>query len=94
MLDYYCKKWPPTASLVYKFKLECWNMGMLEYGNVGMMGNIASGGPRFVVAGRDRARPSKGYLLSISVSHHSDIPVFLKLTPIYSSSAGGALAQN
>jgi hypothetical protein len=48
---------------------------MLEYGNVGMMGrrNTSSGGPRFVVAGRDGARPSSGGLLPIF--HHSIIPL-------------------
>ncbi len=45
------------------------------------MGNIASGGPRFVMAGRDRARPSKGYLLIIPIFHHSIIP--FQVTPSF-----------
>jgi len=47
-------------------------MGMLEYWEI-----HAFGGPRFVVAGRDRARPSR--LLAIfshiiPIFHHSIIP--------------------
>jgi hypothetical protein len=38
---------------------------------MGMLGNIASGGPRFVVAGRDRARPYKGDLLNIPTIQYS-----------------------
>ena len=56
-----------------------------------MMGNIASGGPRFVVAGRDRARPSKGYLLGIPIFHHSIIP--LKLLIRLFQLPGGALVN-
>ena len=37
-----------------------------------MMGNIGSGGPRSVVAGRDKARPSKSCFLP--VFQHSIIP--------------------
>jgi hypothetical protein len=64
---------------------------MLEYGNVGMMENIASGGPRSVVAGRDRARPSKGYLLIIPIFHHSIIP-FQVIPPFVPAWLAGRLS--
>ena len=54
---------------------------MMEYGNVGILGNIGSGGP-------SRARPSKKYLLSIPIFHHSIIPVQLLPTFIPVSRGG------
>jgi hypothetical protein len=51
--------------------------GIMEYGNSGKVRNIGFGGPRSVMAGRDRARPSKNEL------KHPITPLFH-----YSSSLG------
>jgi hypothetical protein len=64
------QKYDKKSLLTYNFT---WNDGIWEWWNDGMLGNIASGGPRFVVAGRDKARPSRSYYLPVFQS--SSIPL-------------------